>query len=360
MATMPLFPTRPLGRTKVKVARMGLGCAPLGDLFTTLSEDGAEQVLNAAWDIGIRFFDTSPFYGHGKSEHRLGHFLRQQPRDQFTVSTKVGRVLRAANNTRQLDSSEWNMPLAFDLRFDYSYDGVLRSFEDSLQRLGLSSIDVLWIHDLDFMHHGTERRVDAYLAQLATGGWRALEELRSANVIKAVGAGINELGMIPKLLDVTEVELFLVALDYNLLDTGMLDAEFPLCAERDVGVIVGATFASGILATGPVDGAKHRYADATPEVIEKTRRIAEVCSRHGTQLRAAALQFPLAHPIVNAIIPGARSAHEVSDNIKLLEHPVSLDMWAELKADGLLRSDAPTPQVDPDPDHALERPATPD
>ena len=337
----PTLEVTTLARTTAMVTRVGLGCSPIGDLYTSMSEDAAQAVLSTAWDAGIRYFDTAPFYGHGKSEHRLGHFLRQQPRDQFTISTKVGRVLRAAPG--EVESAEWSQPLPFELRFDYTYDGVMRSFEDSLQRLGLARVDVLLIHDLDFGYFKTERRVNAHLSDLATGGWRALEELRAAQVIKGVGAGINERAMIPRLLDVTDVDLFLVAGDYTLLDTGILDVEFPLCASRDVGVVVGAAFASGILATGPVPGARYRYAEPPAEIIEKTERIAEVCGRHGTPLAAAALQFPLAHPLVSAIIPGAGTVQQVTQNVELLEKRIDPGLWGELKAEGLLPAAAPTP-----------------
>lgn len=219
----------------------------------------------------------------------------------------------------------------------------MRSYEDSLQRLSLPSVDLLFIHDLDFWFHETESRVSAYLAQLFTSGWRALDELRSSGAIKGVGAGINELGMIPRFLDLVDLDMFLVAGEYNLLVQRMLDAEFPLCAERGIEVIIGAVFASGILATGAVEGAHFAYAPASEEVLEKTRRIEAVCARYQTPLPAAAMQFLLAHPIVATIIPGAIAPEHIQSNIALIQHDIPAEFWSDLKSEGLLREDAPTP-----------------
>ena len=335
--------TRKIGKSDAVVTRMGLGGAPLGDHFEIISEEQAQNVLQAAWEAGIRYFDTAPFYGYGKSEHRVGHFLRQQPRRQFTISTKVGRVLKATADPDTFDPGFWAGGLPFDLEFDYSYDGIMRSYEDSLQRLGLSSVDLLVIHDLDFWFHKTEALVNAYLGQLGTSGWRALEQLRSSGDIKGIGAGINELGMMPRFLDVADLDFFLVALPYTLLDQDVLDEEFPRCAERGVGVVIGAVFASGILATGPVEGAYYSYAPAAEDILKKTRAIEAICRRHHTPLASAAMQFPLAHPVVATVIPGAFAPEQVRENRERFQRGIPADFWSELKAEGLLRQDAPTP-----------------
>ena len=335
--------TRKVGNSIASVSEMGLGCAPLGDLFTVLSEEQAQQTLVAAWEAGIRYFDTSPFYGHGKSEHRVGHFLRQQPRSEFMISTKVGRVLKAARDPANVVGDFFVGRLPFNFIYDYSYDGIMRSFEDSLQRLSLPSVDMLLIHDLDFWFHQTEAKVSAYLAQLVTSGWKALDELRSGGQIKAIGAGINEIGMIPRFLDLVGVDFFIVALIYTLLDQDVLDVEFTLCERHGAGAVIGAVFASGILATGPIEGATYRYESAPPEMLQKVRRMADVCARHDVPLAAAAMQFPLAHPIVASIIPGALAPEHVTTNAGLLKHPIPPDLWSELKGEGLLREDAPTP-----------------
>ena len=335
--------TSNLGSTGVALTNLGFGGAPLGDLFEILSETQAQATLQGAWDAGLRYFDTAPFYGYGKSEHRFGHFLRQQPRNEFVLSTKIGRVLRATRDPDNFDKGMWAGGLPFDLYFDYSYDGIMRSYEDSLQRLSLNSVDLLLIHDLDHLFHVNDTRINAHMVQLGTSGWRALEELRSSGQIKGVGAGVNALGTIPRFLEMVDLDFFIVAMPYTLLDQDVLDAEFPQCEERGVGVVIGAVFASGILATGATENAYYAYAPAPPEVLEKTRRIQAVCDRHNVPLRAAALQFPLAHPIVAAAIPGGLMPEHVQSNVEIFEHPIPADLWSELKAEGLLREDAPTP-----------------
>ena len=336
--------TATVGRTGVPVTPLGFGCAPIGDLFVEVGETSARQVLQAAWDAGIRYFDTSPFYGHGKSEHRLGVFLRERPRNEFTVSTKVGRVLRPTVDRSRLSEEYWQQPLPFTLHFDYSYDGIMRSYEDSLQRLGLGSVELLVIHDLDLLFH-TRERMAALQIELATSGWRALEELRSSGAVRGVGAGINAVGLIPRFLDLLDLDFFLVAQDYNLLDHDVLDEDFPRCAAAGVAIIVGALFASGILATGGRDGATYRYAEPPPEVLQRVHSIEAVCGRHGVDLATAAVQFPFAHPLVAAAIPGATRPEYVTGNVQRLQTPVPADLWAELKTEGLLRPDAPVPRI---------------
>ncbi len=338
-----MFEKRQIGKTTAQVTQLGLGGAPFGDLFEAISEEQAQQALQAAWDAGVRYFDTAPFYGYGKSEHRVGQFLRQQPRQEFVISTKVGRVFHAPRNLATFDKGNWVGGLPFEFDYDYSYDGIMRSYEDSLQRLGLPSVDLLVIHDLDFYFHKNDAKVSAYLSQLFTSGWRALEELRATKQIKGVGAGINELGMIPRFLDLIDLDFFLVAFGYNLLTQDMLESEFGLCAARNVSVIIGAVFASGILATGAVPGARYFYAPASAEIMEKTRQIEAICQRHQTPLPAAALQFLLAHPVVAALIPGTLGPAHVQSNVALLQQPIPVALWSDLKQAGLLREDAPTP-----------------
>jgi len=297
--------SRKLGRTGIEVTQLGFGGAGLGDLFDVVEDADASATLQAAWDAGIRYYDTSPWYGRGQSEHRFGRALYRRPRADFVISTKVGRLFRAFHNAENFEHGFWRGGLKFQHRFDYSYDGVMRSFEDSLQRLGLPRIDLLLIHDLDIAHHVTEAKVAAYLTELHNGGFRALAELKQAGLIGGIGAGINELGMMPRFLDLMDIDFFLVALPYTLLDTDVLDSEFPRCVERGVGFVIGAPFASGILATGAVPGARYRYADSTSEILAKVGRIEAVCTSHRVPLPAAALQFPLGHPSVAAVIPGA-------------------------------------------------------
>lgn len=340
---MDPFARRRLGLTAVEVTQLGFGGAGLGDLFEVIPEAQAAATLEAAWDAGIRYYDTAPWYGLTQSEHRFGRALYRQPRRDFVLSTKVGRTMHAVHHAETYDRGIWTGGLPFKVRFDYSYDGVMRSFEDSLQRLGLPHIDLLLVHDLDIQYHQTYKRVEALLIELHNGGARALAELRAAGRIGGFGAGINELGMIPRFLDLIDVDFFLVALPYTLLDQQVLDSEFPRCAEKGVGFVIGAVFGSGILATGAVQGARYAYAPAAPEMLAKVARIEAVCTRHGVPLAAAALQFPLGHPSVASVIPGGLSPEHVRQNVAAFRHTIPSELWAELKHEGLLRADAPMP-----------------
>ncbi|MBT5875675.1 MAG: aldo/keto reductase [Candidatus Latescibacteria bacterium] len=339
---MPAIGKRKIGKTDVSVTEIGYGSAPLGDLFEDVPEELAQRTLTTAWDAGIRYFDTSPFYGYGKSEHRVGYFLRQKPHEEFILSTKVGRVFSAAPDLQTFDRGLWNNPLPFNFYYDYSYDGIMRTYEDSLQRLGMHAVELLLIHDLDPFFHN-EAQIQAYLTQLFTSGWRALEELKSAGMIRGVGAGVNMMGMIPRFLDMMPLDFFILALPYTLLDQDALDVELPACEEHDVGIVIGAVFASGILVTGPTENATYKYAPATEEIMEKTRNIQLICERHGVSLAAAALQFPLGHPCVASVIPGAIQPAYVASNLENYRQVIPGDLWAELKHEGLLREDAPVP-----------------
>ncbi len=341
---MDPFKKRRLGRSRIELPQIGLGTAPLGELFTKISESDAESVLSTAWDEGVRFYDTAPWYGRGQSEHRVGRFLYAKPRSEVILSTKVGRILRApVAHPDSFDTGFWSGGLHFDHYFDYSYDGVMRAYEDSLQRLGMNRVDMLVIHDLDWWHRGSEPMVQAGFAQLANGGFRALSDLRAAGRIGAIGAGINELGLIPRFLELFDLDYFLLALRYTLGEQETLTAELPLCEQKGVGIVIGGVFSSGLYATGPVPGAKYNYFDPTPEVLEKARRIDAVCRRHGVPLPAAAIQFPLHHPAVTSVIPGAIRPDQVKTNLDYVRTAIPNDLWAELKHEGLIRADAPTP-----------------
>ena len=339
---MPQLPTSEIGKTGVTVTQLGFGGAPLGELFERVTAKQATETLETAWESGIRYYDTAPFYGHGKSEHRTGHFLQDMPRGEFALSTKVGRVLTRAKGD-DFTSEFWAHPLPFDFYYDYSYDGIMRSFEQSLNRLGVNRVDLLMIHDLDIWCNEKQDRVQAWLTQLFTSGWRALEELKSSGTIRGIGAGINETGMIPRFADYVDLDCSIVAMPYNLLDQETLDTEFPLCEKNEISIIVGAPFASGILATGAKEGAYYKYAPASPEILDRTAKIEAVCERHSVSLIAAALQFPLFHPVVNAIIPGAVLPEHVSSNAEKSIQDIPAELWAELKEAGLIRPDSPTP-----------------
>lgn len=342
---MDPFARKELGRSGVMLPRLGFGGAGLGHVFEAIPEETAFATVSAAWDAGIRYFDTSPWYGRGLSERRIGNVLWDRPAGEAIISTKVGRLLTAPADREAFARSERSWPMAqqFQHHHDYSYDGVMRSHEDSLQRLGVNRIDLLIIHDLDRTSFASDALVGSYLGQAATGGMQALRDLKSAGQIRAIGAGVNQLGTIGPFLDQLDLDFFLVALPYTLAEQPVLDREFPLCAERGVGIIVGAPLASGILATGPVPGAKLNYRDPTPEEAARVGRIESVCRSFGVPLAAAALQFPLHHPLVASVIPGAIAPEHPRRNIETLRRPIPDEMWLRLKAEGLLREDAPTP-----------------
>jgi D-threo-aldose 1-dehydrogenase len=333
---------RHIGRTDLEVTALGFGGATLGDIREPISEEQADATLQAALDAGIGYFDTAPWYGLGKSEHRFGHVLRNAPRERFTLSTKVGRVLFAATAPGARHPA-WPHGLPFGLRFDYTRAGVLRSCEDSLQRLGMARVDALLIHDLDFGYHGSEAGVAARFAELDSGGgFAALVELKARGEIAAIGAGINATGLIPRFLERFDLDFFLVAMPYTLLNQDGL-AELDECHRRGVSVVIGAPFASGILALGAGPRATYGYRPPDDEVRERAARIGAVCSRHGVPAGAAALQFVLAHPAVASVIPGPNTPEQVRANVEWVRWPIPPALWDELKAEGLLRAAAPVP-----------------
>jgi D-threo-aldose 1-dehydrogenase len=341
---MDAFETRPIGRTRLMAPRLGFGAGTLGDPFEVIPEHQADLTLETAYAAGIVYFDTAPWYGNGKSEQRVGRVLQTRPRGEFKVSTKVGRVYRRPDDVATFSQSRWLGGLPFDLRFDYSRDGVLRSYEQSLLRMGLNKVDALVVHDLDFKHHKTEEAVTARLAELDEGGGHAaLMELKRRGDIDAIGVGINHLGMIPRFLARIEVDFFLVAMPYSLMDQEALDEELPLCEEKGVSVVIGAPFASGILATGATAGARYGYQPPEQPIARKAEAIRAVCERHGVPLGAAALQFPLRHPSVRMVIPGPNSPAQVRSNLAWMRTPIPGDLWAELRQQRLLRADAPVP-----------------
>ncbi len=337
------FRKRQLGTTSVSLTQLGFGGAGIGELWGALPEDQAQGTLALAWKEGVRYFDTSPWYGRGLSELRVGHALRSQPRDQFVLSSKVGRVLSLPKNPSNWDRSPWIGGLPFDHRLDYTYDGIMRSYEDSIQRLGTSYIDLLLIHDLDHWHLESDAKVNAYMAQLFTSGYRALRDLKDQKLIGGIGAGINQKGTMTQFMDWVDLDFFLVALAYTLMDHEVLNNEFSKASEREMGFIIGGVFNSGILATGAVDGAMYNYQPATHEALRRVRRIEEVCKRHNIPLAAAALQFPLGHPNVASVIPGAINPEQQTKNIEAMSLEIPQDFWAELKAEGILAKHVPTP-----------------
>ena len=329
---------RPLG-----VTRLGFGGAPLGNLYRGISEEDAQATLGAAFAGGIKLFDTAPFYGLGRSEERFRIAIERAGREGIVLSTKIGRLLvdgPADESTKGLfvDAPEKQVV------YDYSYDGVMRSHDASLKRLGVEAIDILLIHDVDVWTHGSQAAADEKVRELFDrGGYRALDELKAAGRIAAIGAGVNEWQACEALLGRADFDCFLLAGRYTLIEQEALASFLPTCVTRDVGIILGGPYNSGILATGAVEGARFNYQPAPPDIMERVRRIEGVCERHGVTLAAAALQFVLAHPAVRSVIPGAMAEAEVRQNVALLEEPIPFALWADLKGAGLLRDDAPVP-----------------
>ncbi|SFN80774.1 D-threo-aldose 1-dehydrogenase [Bradyrhizobium sp. Ghvi] len=312
------------------VTSIGLGSAPLGGLFSVVSDADAEATIERAWSLGVRFYDTAPLYGFGLAERRLGNFLRQQKRDSFAISTKVGRLLRAPGGATVEDDHYKGAP-ALRPQFDFSYDGVMRSVEESLGRLGLDRVDVLLVHDPD----------DHY-DEAVSGAFRALVRLRDDGTVKAIGSGMNQSEMLTRFAETVPVDCFLLAGRYTLLDQGALDALFPVCVAKNIGILLGGIYNSGILAN-PHMGAKFNYEDADAALVARALALDELCRKHGTELKAAALQFCMAHPAVTVAVMGARNAAEVADNIAMSERAVPQAFWQELRARGLVDARAPLP-----------------
>lgn len=333
---------RHIGRTAVEATALSLGTAPLGGLYRDLTDEDAQATVDAAWDAGIRFFDTAPHYGHTKAEHRLGDALRRRPRGEYVLSTKVGR--RFVPRTHPDDGSEgWQNPLPFEAIYDYTYDGILRSFEDSQQRLGIVEIDILLVHDIGRFTHGD--RHPHYWRQLTEGGgFRALDELRSQRIVKAVGFGVNEREVILDAIREFDIDCALLAGRYTLLEQAPLDDLLPTCVERGVSLLLGGAFNSGILAHGLQGERKFNYGAAPPDVIERVARLEAVCGAHGVPLAAAALQFPYAHPAIATVLNGARSVAELQENAASFARPIPPALWTALRDEGLLDPRAPVPQ----------------
>jgi D-threo-aldose 1-dehydrogenase len=331
-----------LGRTGLEVTRLGFGAAPIGGLFEAVTDTDAIATARRAWELGVRTYDVAPLYGYGAAERRLGIALGDRPRDAYVLSTKVGRLIRHAStippgadvDPQSLDGRND----AFYVRseplhavFDYSADGVRRSIEESLERLDLERIDVALIHDPD----------DHWEAAIGEA-WPALARMREEGIIRAVGAGMNQSAMLARFAREGDFDVFLVAGRYTLLDQGALSELLPLCVERGIAILVGGVMNSGVLAD-PGPDSRFDYKPAPPDVVDRARRIAAVCERHDVSLRAAAIQFPLAHPAVVSLIAGVRSIGHLEEYPRLMRQSVPAALWADLRAEGLIRPEAPVP-----------------
>jgi D-threo-aldose 1-dehydrogenase len=335
---MPYEPTDrvALGRTDLTITRLGFGSASIGGLFTPVRDEDAAAVVDRAWQLGIRYFDVAPLYGYGAGERRLGSALAGRPRDEFVVSTKVGRLVRRAGDITE--GADVDPQALGDRRdayyadvgdrrvvFDYSAEGIRRSLEESLERLGLDRVDILFIHDPD-EHWGA-----------AIGGaYPALARLREEGVVRAIGAGMNQSAMLTRFVRQADVDVVLLAGRYTLLDQEAADELLPLCEERGVAVVAGGVMNSGILAR-PAASAHFDYRPADDAVVERARRLAQICGRHAVPLKAAAVQFPLGHPAVAGIVAGVRSIPHLEEYPELMRLPIPDELWDDLRDEGLIR-----------------------
>jgi D-threo-aldose 1-dehydrogenase len=331
-----------LGNGGLRFTELGFGTAPLGNLYRAISDAEAEAILDAAWEAGVRYYDTAPLYGLGLSETRLNRFLRGKPRDSYVLSTKVGRLLRPCRpgEPRTGEGKFFDVPTRAEV-YDYSHDGVLRSFEASLERLGLDRVDILLAHDLDIYTHGGAEAMQARIDEFMAGGYAALLRLRDEGVIRAFGAGLNEWEPCQTLAERGDFDLFLLAGPYTLLDQSSLDSFLPLAVARGIGVVIGAPYNSGVLATGPRPGAHFKYAPAPQWVLDRVGRMQALCHDYGVRLVDAAFQFPLRHPAVVSVIPGGQAPAEMASNIRAAGAEIPPALWSAFKAEGLLRADAP-------------------
>ncbi|MGH7057700.1 MAG: aldo/keto reductase [Acetobacteraceae bacterium] len=339
---MDIHETRPIGKNGLAVPCLGLGGAPLGDLYERIPEERALATLETAYARGIRLFDTAPLYGYGLSEHRFGHVLRRKPRGSYVLSTKVGRHL-VPTDPAQIERGQWTGGLNMQPHYDYSYEGTMRALEQSYQRLGIERIDIALIHDVDIWTHGTREAFEARFREAVGGAYKALAELRAAGALKAIGIGVNEIEPSRRFATETDIDVVMLAGRYTLLEQEPLDALLPLLERKRIRVLLAGPFNSGILASGPTAGAKYDYRPAPPEILDRVERIGAICRRHDVPLPAAAIQFPLGHSVVAAVVPGAVRPEEVTRNVELMTMPIPGDLWAELKHEGLLREDAPVP-----------------
>lgn len=336
-ASSSIWQKRAVGRTALQVTTVGLGTATMGGSRVPVWRAEGEAMVAAAWKAGLRYVDTAPYYGVGAAERRVGDAMREYPRDEWILSTKVGRLLRPTSRTGPFPDGRLS-PLPFDPIYDYSYDAIMRSVEDSYQRLGLARIDILYVHDIGVYQHGAEVNA-AHMKVLRDSGYKAMEELRRTGVVSAIGLGVNEKEVLIDVMDFGDWDVFLLAGRYTLLEQGPLDDLLPMCQARGTSIVVGGPLNSGILAGRDT----WNYATAPAEVVDRVRRIQAVCDAHKVPLPAAALQFPLAHPAVCAIIPGPRTAAEFDENLPLFTMPIPAGLWSDLKTAGLLHPGAPTP-----------------
>ena len=332
-----------LGNGGVTFTELGFGSAPLGNLYRAISDADARATLDAAWEGGVRYFDTAPLYGLGLAETRLNSFLRDKPRDEYVLSSKVGRLILPCAPEHRSGVGKWFEVPQRREHFDYTYDGVMRSFEHSFTRLGVERIDILYVHDLCVFSHGSKEISDMRIDEFFGGrGYDAMISLRDQGLIKAIGGGVNEWQVCQTLAERGDFDLFLLAGRYTLLEQDALDSFLPLCDSRGIGIVTGGPYNSGILATGAKPGAYYNYDPAPQHIMDRVDAIEAVCRDHDVRLVDAAFHFPLLHPAHVTVIPGGQSVEETQGNLQAAHAEIPTALWDDLKSKGLLRQDAPT------------------
>jgi D-threo-aldose 1-dehydrogenase len=326
---------------KLPMPNFGLGGGAIGNIYTAISDAEALRVITTAWEQGVRYYDTAPFYGYGLSERRFGDALRQHPRASYHLSTKVGRLLLPDSQPKVPDLFPDSLP--FRTKYDYTYDGVMRSFEDSLQRIGTDYIDILFVHDLGRMVHGEQH--DAFFRDFLTSGYRALVELRNAKCVRAIGFGVNEWEVCLEALAEIDLDCIMLAGRYTLLEQGALDEFFPVCLRRKISIIAAGPYNSGILATGTSQGSYYNYQLADKVIVDRVKAIEQVCYEFGVALPQAAIQFPGMHAQVSTVVAGAQSAEQFLMTHEYLQQPIPAAFWATLKQRGLLHEHAAVREI---------------
>ncbi len=332
---------RLLGRTKLTLTALGFGGSKVGNLYGPVSDSDAFDAVDKSYTAGVRYFDTAPLYGNGLGEQRMGRALSGRPRQEFVLSTKVGRLLDPLPSGHTLPSDDAHR-LPFQVRYDYSYDGVMRSMDESLQRLNLDRIDLALIHDID--PHNQAGDQGLRFREAMEGAYPALAKLRDNGTITAVGVGVNDWEVCAACLEAADFDCFLLAGRYTLLEHDSLTTFLPNCEQRGVGIIVGAPYNSGILARGPVNGTTYFDAVPPPEIVDKVRRMQLIAASHKASLAAVALQFPLAHPVVASVLPGMKSAADVHRTLAMFDEKLPEDLWLELRHESLIHVEAPIPK----------------
>ncbi|NQY35741.1 MAG: aldo/keto reductase [Alteromonadaceae bacterium] len=337
-----MFKKRQIGKTNLQVTELGFGAATFGNLYRPMPDGAAQESITKAMVLGINQFDTAPYYGFGLSERRVGDALRKYDSSEYVLSTKVGRILAPCGKAE--DKYGFCSPMPFEPEYDYSYDGIMRSFEHSIQRLGLSKIDILYMHDIGRATHGDDH--DRLFKIAMEGGYEAMDELRSQGLVSAIGLGVNEYEVCEQAMDYGHFDCFLLAGRYTLLEQKALETFLPRCLKENSSIILGGPYNSGVLATGVRrEGVvpHYNYQPADEAIINTVTKIEDVCQEFNVPLAAAALQFPLAHPAVVSVIPGLSSANRVATTVEQMKVNIPREFWQTLQGKGILSPDVPVP-----------------